>query len=201
MPRLEAFQGDITQQAVDAIVNAANTTLLGGGGVDGAIHRAAGPELLEECRRIGGCPTGEARITRGCRLLARHVIHTVGPVWSGGRRGEPELLRGCYVNSLRLAREHELRSVAFPSISTGAYRYPIEQAATVAVETVRPALGAPHLLRESEEPRRAGGAERDGRAGEQHSEASGPPWRGDRGVRWHRSAGRRRPQSPPSPAP
>ena len=144
--RLEAVQGDITQQAVDAIVNAANTTLLGGGGVDGAIHRAAGPELLEECRRIGGCPTGEARITRGCRLLARHVIHTVGPVWSGGRRGEPELLRGCYVNSLRLAREHELRSVAFPSISTGAYRYPIEQAATVAVETVRLELGEPGPL-------------------------------------------------------
>ena len=144
--RLEAVQGDITQQAVDAIVNAANTTLLGGGGVDGAIHRAAGSELLEECRRIGGCPTGEARVTRGYRLLARHVIHTVGPVWSGGRRGEPELLRGCYVNSLRLAREHGLRSVAFPSISTGAYRYPIEQAATVAVETVRAELGAPGPL-------------------------------------------------------
>ena len=143
---LEAVQGDITQQAVDAIVNAANTTLLGGGGVDGAIHRAAGSELLEECRRIGGCPTGEARVTRGYRLLARHVIHTVGPVWSGGRRGEPELLRGCYVNSLRLAREHGLRSVAFPSISTGAYRYPIEQAATVAVETVRLELGEPGPL-------------------------------------------------------
>jgi O-acetyl-ADP-ribose deacetylase (regulator of RNase III) len=134
---LEAVQGDITQQAVDAIVNAANTTLLGGGGVDGAIHRAAGPGLLEECRRIGGCPTGETRITRAYRLPARFVIHAVGPVWSGGRRGEPELLRGCYESALRLAREHGLASIAFPSISTGAYRYPIEQAATIAVETVR----------------------------------------------------------------
>jgi O-acetyl-ADP-ribose deacetylase len=133
---LEAVQGDITQQAVDAIVNAANTTLLGGGGVDGAIHRAAGPGLLEECRRIGGCPTGETRITRAYQLPARHVIHAVGPVWSGGRRGEPELLRGCYESALRLAREHGLTSIAFPSISTGAYRYPIDQAATIAVETV-----------------------------------------------------------------
>jgi O-acetyl-ADP-ribose deacetylase (regulator of RNase III) len=144
--RLEAVQGDITQQAVDAIVNAANTTLLGGGGVDGAIHRAAGPGLLEECRRIGGCPTGETRITRAYRLPARYVIHAVGPVWSGGRRGEPELLRGCYESALRLAGEHGLVSIAFPSISTGAYRYPIEQAATIAVETVRQRVREPGPL-------------------------------------------------------
>jgi O-acetyl-ADP-ribose deacetylase (regulator of RNase III) len=140
MKTIEAVQGDITQQRVDALVNAANTSLLGGGGVDGAIHRAAGPELLEECRRIGGCPTGEARLTRGYRLPAKYVIHAVGPVWSGGKRGEPQLLRACYVNALTLANEHGITSIAFPSISTGAYRYPIEQAASIAVETVREEL-------------------------------------------------------------
>src|SRR5437899_12599596 len=140
MATVEAVLGDITRQQVNAIVNAANTTLLGGGGVDGAIHRSAGPELLEECRKSGGCPTGEARLTRGYRLPAKYVIHTVGPVWSGGKRREPELLRACYVNSLQLANEHGIKSVALPSISTGAYRYPIEQAAGIAVETVREEL-------------------------------------------------------------
>ena len=143
MTKIEVVHGDITTQVVDAIVNAANTTLLGGGGVDGAIHRAAGPELLEECEKIGGCPTGEACITNGYRLAAKHVIHTVGPVWSGGKRGEPELLRNCYVNSLTLAAQHGIKSIAFPSISTGAYRYPIEQAARIAVETVRECLKQP----------------------------------------------------------
>jgi O-acetyl-ADP-ribose deacetylase (regulator of RNase III) len=141
MVTLEAVRGDITTMRVDAIVNAANSTLLGGGGVDGAIHRAAGPELLEECRTLGGCPTGEARITKGYRLLARHVIHAVGPVWHGGKAGEPEMLRRCYEACLALARAHEIRSIAFPSISTGAYGYPIEQASRIAVRAVRESLG------------------------------------------------------------
>ena len=134
--RIQVIQGDITRQAVDAIVNAANTTLLGGGGVDGAIHRAAGPELLEECRKLGGCPTGEARLTRGYRLPARFVIHTPGPVWSGGRRGEVDLLAACYRNALTLASEHKLQTVAFPSISTGVYGYPLRDAARIALSTV-----------------------------------------------------------------
>ena len=134
-PRLKLVRGDITKLAVDAIVNAANTTLLGGGGVDGAIHRAAGPELLAECRTLGGCRPGEAKITRGYSLPARFVIHTVGPVWSGGNRGEPETLAHCYRNSLRLASENNLRTLAFPAISCGAYRYPIAGAARIAVET------------------------------------------------------------------
>jgi O-acetyl-ADP-ribose deacetylase (regulator of RNase III) len=137
-PVIEILRGDITTLDVDAIVNAANTSLLGGGGVDGAIHRAAGPTLLEECETIGGCPTGEARITRGHRLPARHVIHTVGPVWRGGRHGEDQLLASCYANSLALALQHRLRTIAFPAISTGVYRFPLERATRIALsETTR----------------------------------------------------------------
>ena len=134
--RLDLTQGDITTLAVDAIVNAANSTLLGGGGVDGAIHRAAGPELLAECRTLGGCATGEAKITAGYRLQARHVIHTVGPVWSGGRDDDPALA-ACYRNSLRLAAANDCRSIAFPCISTGVYRFPFERACRIALATVK----------------------------------------------------------------
>jgi O-acetyl-ADP-ribose deacetylase (regulator of RNase III) len=133
LSRIAVVQGDITKLAVDAIVNAANTTLLGGGGVDGAIHRAAGPELLAECRTLGGCPTGEARITKGYRLPARWVIHTVGPVWSGGHHREEQLLASCYRSSLELAERHEAKTIAFPAISTGAYRFPLERATEIAV--------------------------------------------------------------------
>lgn len=139
--RMAVWQGDITKVEVDTIVNAANSSLLGGGGVDGSIHRAAGPELLAECHTLGGCPTGEARITRGYNLPARHVIHTVGPVWRGGRQGEEEMLARCYRNSLALAAAHRLRTIAFPAISAGAYGFPLDRATHIAVTETAKALG------------------------------------------------------------
>jgi O-acetyl-ADP-ribose deacetylase len=146
--RIRIVQGDITQQGVDAIVNAANTTLLGGGGVDGAIHRAAGPALRKHCATLGGCPTGEARITPAFNLHVKWIIHTVGPVWGGGKRGEDDLLASCYRNVFDLAAQHDVGKIAFPSISTGAYRFPVERAAGIAIGETRRALGANDNLRE-----------------------------------------------------
>jgi O-acetyl-ADP-ribose deacetylase (regulator of RNase III) len=147
MDKIEILRGDITTLEVDAIVNAANTTLLGGGGVDGAIHRAAGADLLAECRTLGGCRPGEAKITRGYRLPARFVIHTVGPIWRGGKHDEARILANCYRNSLRLAAENEIKTIAFPAISCGAYGYPIEQAVHIAVKTTHDFLAMNDKLR------------------------------------------------------
>jgi len=144
--KIDIVKGDITKLKVDAIVNAANTSLLGGGGVDGAIHRAAGPKLLDECKSLNGCPTGEAKITRGYFLPAKYVIHTVGPVWHGGDKNENNLLKNCYLNSLKLAVENEIRSIAFPSISTGVYNFPFENACEIALRTVKEFLTKNELI-------------------------------------------------------
>ena len=146
LDKIDIVRGDITKFDVDAIVNAANTTLLGGGGVDGAIHRAAGPELLAECRTLGGCRPGEAKLTQGYRLSARFVIHTVGPFWTGGKRGEPQILANCYRNSLQLAVKNRIRTIAFPAISCGAYGYPIREAAWIAVDTTREFLATDNKI-------------------------------------------------------